>query len=212
MPTRVIGFFSQKGGSGKSTLATHSAVIAAERYRVALADADPQHNARDWGKTRPFDTPKVLEMTPSNARKIVEAANSDGIDFLYVDFPPHASPAVADLVSLMDFVVVPCQPTPPDYLTLARSVAILQAHRVPFAFVVNRLARRASESRRAGAWEVLGSYGEVCPNSIADLTAYADSWGYGQAVTEYAPGSAAADDMRKVCGWIEQRITSGVAA
>ena len=93
MPTRVIGFFSQKGGSGKSTLATHSAVIAAERYRVALADADPQHNTQDWGATRPFDTPLVLEMTPSTARKIVQDAGEAGHDFLFVDFPPHASPA-----------------------------------------------------------------------------------------------------------------------
>jgi chromosome partitioning protein len=207
----VIGCFSQKGGAGKSTIATHCAVIAAEQYSVVLADADPQHNTTDWHAERQFSTPLDAQITPSNARELIAAAREGGVDFVIVDFPPHASAGVADLVSHMDFVIVPCQPTPPDYLTLPATVAILHAHKKPFAFVLNRIDRQAKK-RREAAEEVLASFGEVCPHAVAQLNAYADSWAHSLAVTEFAPGTQAADDMRAIWQWVEARVAQGVAA
>lgn len=57
---KTIAVFSQKGGSGKSTVAIHLAVLASQRCRVLLVDADPQgtttqdpHQSPGPGSARP---------------------------------------------------------------------------------------------------------------------------------------------------------------
>jgi chromosome partitioning protein len=202
---KVIGYFSQKGGAGKSTLASHSAVIAAEQNKVALVDADPQGNVSAWGEDRPFATPFVGVVTPSTILDFLAAAQADDYEYVMVDFPPHADAGVAGLVSHMDFVVVPCQPTPNDYLTLPATCAILNAHAKPFGFVINRIGRKAA-GRKAAATTLLSGYGAVCPHTLASLDAYPDAWISGRAVTEYAPGTPAADDIRAVWAWIHNAV------
>jgi chromosome partitioning protein len=153
----------------------------------------------------------VGTVTPSTIDDFLAAARGDDYEYVMVDFPPHADAGVAGLVSRMDYVIVPCQPTPNDYLTLPATVRILNAHRVPFAFVINRIGRKAA-SRKAAATALLSGYGAVCPHSLASLDAYPDAWVSGRAVTEYAPGTSAADDIRTVWTWIKNTVTEAIPA
>lgn len=201
-----IGVFSQKGGSGKSTLATHGAVIAAETSRVFVGDADEQESVLSWSLVRPFATPTVRAVSEWSAAKILNEEAARGAEFAFVDFPPRVTPGVAKLVGLVDFVVIPCQPTAFDLRTVKRTLATVRAHRKPYAFVLNR-TRRQSVGKTDAAREVLKSYGGlVCPHAIANLDAYADAFIDGRAVTEYAPGSVAADDIRAAWAWLFQQI------
>lgn len=201
--TTIIGVFSQKGGSGKTTLALHGAVQAAETQTVFLADADAQNSVIDWARDRRVDTPLVAQVDSTTIAAELQAARRAAYDLVIVDCPPHATAKTAKLIEAIDFFVVPCKPTPVDLRTIPTTVALLKGK--PFFFVLNE-ARDQSIVKVAGALAALGSWGPVCPVTIPRLDVYADALIDGLAVTEYAPGSKAADRIRAVWDWIFQAV------
>jgi chromosome partitioning protein len=207
----TIAVFSQKGGSGKTTIATHGGVLAAERANVALIDADPQASLAKWAKTRPFETPAAAAVDVSRIGAALAECEAAGVDVAIVDCPPHAHLAAARLVEASDFVVIPCRPTRLDLEAVPAAVSIVEAKRKPFVFVLNAV-RTQSVKRNDAAREVLESYGPVCPHAISQLEAFATALDDGRAVTEAAPGSTAADQIRAVWAWIFEHQNIEVAA
>ena len=199
----TIGIFSQKGGSGKTTLAVHGAVQAAETRSVYLADGDRQESALEWSADRRVSTPVVAPVNPSTIAAELRAARAAGVEVTIVDCPPHATADTAELIRPIDFFVIPCKPTPVDLRTIPRTLKLIG--KKPFVFVLNE-ARDQSTVKMAGALAALGSWGPVCPVTVPRLDAYADALTDGLAVTEYAPGSKAADRIRAVWAWIFEAI------
>jgi chromosome partitioning protein len=201
--TTIIGVFSQKGGSGKTTIALHGAVQAAETQRVFLADADAQKSVVDWARDRRVDTPVVSQVDSTTIAAELQAARRAGMDLVIVDCPPHATARTAKLIEAIDFFVVPCKPTPVDLRTIPSTVALLEGK--PFFFVLNE-ARDQSKVKMLAALTALATWGPVCPVTIPRLDVYADALIDGLAVTEYAPGSKAADRIRAAWAWIFKQV------
>lgn len=199
----IIGVFSQKGGSGKTTIAIHGAVQAAETRRVFLADGDAQNSVKDWAGDRRVDTPVVAQVDSTTILRVMEAKRKAGIDLAIVDCPPHATAHTANMIKGIDFFVVPCKATALDLRTIPQTVYLLGGK--PFVFILNEV-RDQSIAKNAAALAALGSWGPTCPVTIPRLDAYAEALIDGLAVTEYAPGSKAADRIRAAWAWIFEAV------
>src|SRR5260370_34147159 len=125
---QTLALFSQKGGTGKTTLAVHLAVAAGEAgLRVAIADTDPQRSATTWGVARQGQPPIVATISPRELRRVVAAAEQDGIGPLVVRSAPHASPEAPQIARTADAVLIPCPPSMFDLAPVARALAIVPA-------------------------------------------------------------------------------------
>lgn len=201
----TIGLFAQKGGPGKTTLAIHGGVMAAEKYRVFVGDVDRQESLMKWGGSRPFDTPTIERLSPVTIRQQLADVAARGFEFAFADCPPHGDAWAAKIAEALDFAVVPCRPSRLDLEAVGDAVKILEANRVPFVFVLNAV-RQQSRRKNSEAREALESWGPVCPFMIPRLDAYEDALNDGRAVTEFAPGSNAADAMRNAWQWLFAHI------
>jgi chromosome partitioning protein len=202
---RSIAVFAQKGGSGKSTLAVHLAVVAGQRLRVLLVDADPQETVISWAKERTEPTPLVARADPGCIGDVLDGADGEGFDLAIVDCPPHAAPGIKALLAATDHVVIPVQPTMPDLAAIGRTLAIVRAANKPFTFVVNRAPARAAEVGETIT--ALTDGGSVAPIPIGDRRAFARALTSGSAVSEFAPKSAkAVQEIHAYWAWFEQHV------
>ncbi len=203
---QTLALLSQKGGTGKTTLAVHLAVAAAEAgRRVAIVDTDPQRSATAWGRARHGQPPIVATVTPAELRRVVAAAEHDGIDLLIVDSAPHASPEAPQIARAADAVMIPCRPSMFDLAAVGGAVEIVRAAGVPAALVLNECPARAPEI--AAARESLASFGlPVAAVEIAERRAFARAVATGRAVTEFEASGKAAEEIRALLAWITAEL------
>lgn len=203
---QTLALFSQKGGTGKTTLAVHLAVAAGEAgRRVAIADTDPQRSATTWGHARQGQPPIVATITPAELRRVMAAAEHDGIDLLIVDSAPHASPEAPQIARAADAVLIPCRPSMFDLAAVGSAVEIVRAAGVPAALVLNECPARAPEI--AAAREALGNFGlPVATVEIAERRAFSRAVATGRAVTEFEAQGKAAEEIRALLAWITAEL------
>jgi chromosome partitioning protein len=210
---KIIGVFNQKGGVGKSTLATHGGVVASWHIETLIVDADPQRTVADWHETRlgelGFTAPDVIEVeAPDFRRRLREYGGDPGV--VIVDMAPGVYANASEILKMCDFVVVPSSTTMPDLRSTDGAAKLLAAHGVPFAFVLNQ-TRAQSPARTEEAKDYLKplveEYGAlVCPHTIERAFAFADALVEGKAISEFAPGTAAVDQIVDVWNWIFQQV------
>lgn len=202
---KVLGFFSQKGGSGKTLLSCHTAVAAQEDgEKVVLIDCDEQGSATSWSDTRNGNTPMVVAANPSNIDQVLQAAKDEKYTLAILDCPPHAVAGVLNFIKRCDHTVVPCQPAAFDIAATSRAVALLNANKRPFSFVINRAPYRAPEVEETRT--VLTESGTVAPIVISDRRSYGRALISGKAVTEYENEGKAADEVRTLWNWIKKAM------
>ena len=196
----VVAVAQQKGGAGKSTVAANlAAALAAEGHRVALLDTDPQQSLVRWNQERlkqgirarplSFDSPSGWRVPGA-----LDRLRRDQ-DFIIVDTPPHAETEAKQVIRAADLILMPMQPSPADFWASEATVKLaVEAHRRVTA-VLNRVPAqgRLKDSIRAALAErgvpvLEGSLG----NRVEFATAFLD----GLAVTESAPKSPAAAELR----------------
>ena len=203
---KVIGFLSQKGGAGKTTLAVHTAVAAHEAgVGVVLIDTDPQRSATVWGEARQEEAPVVATVDVSDLRRVLDAAQGDGMGLAIVDAAPHAAPAAASIARSADLIAIPCRPTAFDLAAVEGAVRIVKAAGVRAAFVLSACPFRAPEiAETRGA---LSGYGlPVAPVEITDRRAFARAVASGRAVTEFESNGKAAGEIRALWSWLWEQM------
>jgi chromosome partitioning protein len=151
--TKIAIVLNGKGGVGKTTTAINLAAIFGEAHRVLLVDADPQGSATWWvkqseGRDLGFETTVLTDLQGINRQQW------SNYDIVVVDMPPALdSVALAAILPISDYLVLPTPPAPMDLAALIRTVRQVVipsgiGHRVLLTKVNPRGLREAQEAQQ----------------------------------------------------------------
>lgn len=202
---RVISFVSQKGGSGKTTLCFSIGVAAYETGRkVLMLDLDRQASLRDWYADREAEEPEVDTVELPKLEEALGGLEKLGFDYVFIDTPGKDDPANSKAITLSDFCIIPCRPTPGDMKAIRPTIANVDRVGKPTAFVLTQTppkSFRVTEAKTA-----LSMLGLVATTSIVQRNDHQDAQGAGLGVTEYDPNGKAAEEVRELWQWIEKTL------
>ena len=204
---RIITFVTQKGGTGKSTLATSLAVAAMQVGETVLAlDLDEQGTLAGWAGIRNGPAPAVARLPKHETARLPELLKAAGQTYtlVIIDTPGTDSPATHNAMSAANLCLVPLRPTRPDGLAVAPTVQSLLHGKRHFAFVLSQCPTTPKNSRAAEMAAGLGSLGLLAEPLICQRADYQDAFAAGKGVTEYAPDSKAADEVRHLWAWVDR--------
>ena len=201
---KAIAFVTQKGGSGKSTLCINLAIAAMEAGRsVCILEMDRQATISDWAEHRDGEGPEVAQIDATQLDDVVARLRDYDYDYVFIDTPGVDSPGTLSAIRSADLCVIPCRPTPADLRAFKPTLAAIYRLEKRFAFVLNQTPPRSYRNRDAAdGLAVLGVLPDV---NIVMRNDHQDAIGMGQGVTEFNPQGQAAQEVRKLWGWIEKR-------
>ena len=213
----TIVMATQKGGSGKSTLSIGLAVAAKQAgHTVRLIETDKQGTLSNWQHRRGAVEPGVEAIY--DARDIdarLEALERSGVTLTIIDTAAGINAATTAAIRHCDLCLIPSRPSVADIEATAATLSVARAWRKPFAFILNQTPIRGGH-RIAEATTALD---EEAPRDIADVLAqpfivmrndHQDALAAGRAVTEHAPSSKSAEEIRSLWNWVEMKLNGGV--
>lgn len=202
-----LAIVSTKGGSGKSTLATHLAAWAeSQGISTGIIDCDPQGSAALWHRLREAETPRLVQLAPSQ----VAAFDAPGVDLVIIDSAPAHSADVCTIAAASDFVLIVSRPALFDLDAIRSAVDQVTASGTPGAILLNacppgRGVGEASvtvEARRA----LQGAPFPIAPVSITQRAAFAHALNSGAAVHEFEPDGKAAGEIAALWAWLMEAM------
>jgi chromosome partitioning protein len=200
---RTIVQATQKGGSGKSTLALGLAGAAIEdAHRVALIETDRQGTVANWGRRRTLAEPRIARAnTGLEIERALRLARRGGVTLAVIDTPATINDLSSSAIRAADLCLIPARPSPADIEAAPPTLAVVRRLGKPFAFVLNQAPPRGYRPSEAAA--ALNAAGVLALPFIVQRNDHQDALGAGFAVTEFAPRSRAADEIRRLwrCVW-----------
>jgi chromosome partitioning protein len=198
----IVAVAQRKGGAGKSTLTANLATaLAGKGLRVAVLDTDPQQTLSRWANERAKAGPRALPLlleAPAGWR--LPAALDKlrgGQDVVLLDTPPHADTDARIAIRNADLVLVPLQPSSADLWAMDATLDLVRGEKRTAAIALNR----APASGRLLA-QVIAEIGrrelDLLSPAIGNRTGIAQAFAVGLGVTEAAPKSVAAAEMRSL--------------
>ncbi|WP_138472148.1 MULTISPECIES: ParA family partition ATPase [Rhodobacterales] len=210
----IISFLNQKGGVGKTTLSINvAACLARQGHRVLLIDADKQSSATTWASLREDAPFQVVSMARANmARDALKLA----ADYTHtiIDGPPHAEEIARSCIVASDFVALPIEPS--GLSTWASDLTVRQVREaqefkpaLKCGFVVSRKIGKTVIGRDIRSMAAEAGL-PILQTDIEQRVAFAESLTMGQTIFEWAPDSAATQEIDKLTNEIEQHVQEDV--
>jgi chromosome partitioning protein len=202
----VITVAQQKGGTGKTTLAANlGAALAADR-RVALLDIDPQHSLTHWHTLRPSSAAKLTFSDVAGWRLSRELDRLKAAhDVVIIDSPPQIDTDARLAIRGADVVLIPVQPSAPDVWAAEGTLKLAAAERRKAAMVLNRVPP-AGKLRSTITTELNEAGKPLMAATIGNRTGFASAFAEGLGVTEAAPRSTAANELRALLSELLEMI------
>lgn len=197
MGQKVITIAQQKGGAGKTTIAAHLSVALAQRgFRVALIDIDPQGSLHHWYRQREEtlgeDYTGLTFSALSGWRVGSEISRLGRLhDLVIVDSPPHVESEARAAIRHADRILIPVQPSPTDLWATSATVELARIEQIPAHIVMNRVNPQSRIYNRVKA-----ELGDMLLGTLCNRVVYASSLMEGLGVTEAAPASPAAEEVK----------------
>ncbi|MBP28127.1 AAA family ATPase [Methylobacterium sp.] len=196
----VILVATQKGGAGKSTLSAHFGALADQEAKTLLVDADPQGSLMGWYQSRQAETPLLVQADANSIGGVLDAAASEGVEWVIIDSAPHNAPLMAALMTRASVTVVPVRPGPFDLRAAGATLEMARALKAPIACIINAappITRENETSIVAEARAFLaGMEAPVLPGQVSQRASFSHALITGQAVSEYEPDGRAAAEIR----------------
>ena len=192
----VITVAQQKGGTGKTTLAANLAAALAASRSVALLDIDPQHSLTRWNALRPATAAKLTFSDVSGWRVTSELSRLKAShDIVLIDTPPQIDTDARLAIRGADIVLIPVQPSAPDVWAAEGTLKLAAAEKRRAAVVLNRVPS-SGKLRETMAAQLQQGGKPLMVATIGNRAGFANAFAEGLAVTETAPRSIAANELR----------------
>ena len=222
-PLRVLALAVQKGGTGKTTLAASLAVAAAEAgEQVTALDLDPQSSLAGWGALRKADgrsdrardavaVDRVQPWEMGQLSEILGILAEQGTTLAVLDTAGSAS-GLAPALKDADFVLMPVRPSRLDIVAARPTLQALVGLglRERLALVLNQCPPPPSPRTSAYAAQ-LRALGVLAEPGIIHRVDHQDALATGLGVTEFAPGSQAAEEVRALWAWVDGKMRGAPA-
>jgi chromosome partitioning protein len=213
----TIVLATQKGGSGKSTLAVGLALAASHAgHAVRLIETDRQGTLSNWQSQRGIAEPFVETVyNPDDIEQRLRSLERGGVTIVIIDTAGGQSAATNAAIRAADLCLIPVRPSVADIEAGTSTLSAVRACRRPFAFVLNQTPIRGQRIHHAAS-----ALGKEVTSGLTDVLAlpfittrndHQDALGAGLAVSEYAPSSKSADEIRGLWQWVEARLNGDVA-
>lgn len=202
----VISLVNQKGGVGKTTVAINLASgLALRGFSVLLVDSDPQGSVLQWHSIHNQEILHVERLTQrfdgADFRK-----RTSKRDYVVMDAPPAISDITVNVLDATDLVIIPVGPSALDLWSSKRVLELFEKSRKKDLRRKSKvLICRKIPGTRLGreAREAVDIYGlEIVPVEISQRIAYVEAMTAGLSVLQYAPASAAADEVNALCDYV----------
>ena len=214
---KSIAVMTHKGGVGKTTLAVNLAALAAQHgLSVALIEIDRQGSSAAW-KTARAGQMNAIPFTQTAAHKLTECLTDYsriGTDLAILDLPPRFDDQSKAIAEAVDFILVPCAPSPIDLHAVGPTLLLADEARKPAAVVLNLCPPRDLITRQTIALITKTLKFPLAPVTIKRRADFYKAYGKGLGVVEYAPHGKAASEITKLFDWLlgELNLQSGRAA
>ena len=213
---QTIVLATQKGGAGKSTLAIGLARAAIQAgYSVRLIETDAQGTLSSWQGRRAYAEPLVEPVYAArDVEQRLQSLPDDGTTLAIVDTASGTNAATTAAIRHADLCLIPTRPSIADIEAAAATLSVVRACKKPFAFVFNQTPIRGQRVNNAastiGGGAASGMADVVAQPFIAMRNDHQDALSAGLAVTEFAPASKSADEIRSLWQWVEAKLNHGV--
>ena len=201
----VISVIQQKGGVGKTTLSVHLAHLIADlrpKWKVMVADADPQGSALQWverGHSQGFELVGAMAIAQDGeGKKLRRELEEIDADVVVIDLPPAIESISLRAALYADLMLVPVGASPLDIEAAQAAVNVCYEAmdldpRKKLLLVPSRVRNGTASARELRP--VLEEWGQVSKATIALRVAYSDAAVGGEGIHTYAPQSEAYREM-----------------
>jgi chromosome partitioning protein len=205
----VITVAQQKGGTGKTTLAANLAAAFAPSRRVALLDIDPQKSLGRWHSLRRARLQQAAALAFSDIAGWRLPAELERLkrdhDVVLIDSPPQLDTDARVAVRAADLVLVPIQSSMPDVWAAEGTLRLAAEERRPAHLMFNRTPP-ASKLRDAIATDLADRRLPLLRSTLGNRAGFAHAFAAGLGVTEVAPRSTAAAELRALLAELQELI------
>ena len=211
---QTIVLATQKGGSGKSTLAIGLALAAIQAgHTVRLIETDSQGTLSSWQSRRIYAEPMVEPIySAGEIEQRLQSLDRSGVTLTIVDTAGGVSAATAAAIRYADLCLIPARPSVADIEATAPTLSIIRGWNKPFAFVLNQTPIRGQRVTNAATAlddkAALDVSGVLAQPFIVMRNDHQDALSAGLAVSEYAPASKSADEVRCLWQWVETKLNA----